>query len=90
VEDKTEIDCACHGKSTASIVCGHLTKNNGQALGFIENTDDPEDLQAWCYACEYLYNLEQDLTEKFKEFNSFSVVCCQCYQGIKVKHSTAI
>ena len=83
------IDCECHGKSTPAIVCGHLVKNNGQSVGFIENSDVPEDLQAWCNACESLFNIEQELTEKFRVFNNMSVVCSKCYQEIKVRHSTA-
>lgn len=87
---KKLIDCECHGKSIPAIVCGHLTNNNGQPLGFIENSDDPEDLQAWCYACEYLYNSEQDLTDKFRAFNDMSVVCVKCYQNIKSSHAIAM
>jgi hypothetical protein len=84
------IDCECHGKSISAIVCGHLVDNSGQPVGFIENSDVPEDLQAWCNACESLFNIEQELTEKFRVFNNMSVVCSKCYQEIKVRHSTAI
>jgi hypothetical protein len=84
------IDCKCHGKTISSIVCCHLIKNFGQSAGFIENSNIPEDLQAWCNECESLFNIELELTDKFKAFNDFSVVCCKCYQDIKVKHSTAI
>ena len=84
------IDCECHGKSIPAIVCGHLVKKNDKVVGFIENSDVPDDLQAWCNACESLFNIEQELTEKFRAFNNMSVVCSKCYQEIKVRHSTAI
>ena len=84
------VDCESHGKSIPAIVCGHLVNNNNQAKGFIENSDFPDDLQAWCNACEDLFNLEQELTEKFRAFNNMSVVCSKCYHEIKIKHATAI
>ncbi|WP_286342329.1 hypothetical protein [Ferrimonas sp. YFM] len=84
------IVCECHGKSVPAIVCGHLAKNNGESVGFIENSDNPQDLQAWCNACEDLFSVEQELTEKFREFNNMSVVCGKCYQEIKEKHSISI
>ena len=67
-----EIDCA-HGKGIASIVCCHLV-NSVDSVGFIENSSDPDDLQAWCYGCEFLFQQEGEITEKFKEFNSAKVV----------------
>ena len=88
--EESYIDCECHGRSTTAIVCCHLVESHKEPAGFIENTDDPEDLQAWCNACESLYNVELELTEKFIAFNDFVVVCSQCYQENKVKDSTAI
>lgn len=84
------VNCDCHGKSIPAIVCGHLVKNKGCAVGFVENSDDPEDLQAWCYACEYVYGIEKQLSEKFRAFNSMTVVCINCYREIKAFHEYAI
>ncbi len=76
------IKCKRHGKRSAATVCGHLVKNQGLPLGFIENSSDPDDLQGWCYACEYLFLQEEDKTEKFRTFCNFAVVCRDCYEEI--------
>lgn len=82
-----EINCECHGKGISAVVCGHLVKNSGVPIGFIENSNEPLDLQAWCYACEYLYQQESEMTELFKEFNQMVLVCRECYAEIKFHHS---
>ncbi|MEK7484325.1 MAG: hypothetical protein AABZ60_08330 [Planctomycetota bacterium] len=82
-----EILCPCHGRSNIiSSVCGHLVQNRGVVLGFIENSDDPEDKQGWCYACELVYLQEEDKTERFHAFTHHTVVCTQCYDEIKMHH----
>jgi hypothetical protein len=86
MENEALIDCECHGKSLAAMVCEHLTVFQDQPAGFIENSNVPDNLQAWCNACEALYNIEESLTEKFKAFNNMSVVCSKCYQDIKRKN----
>ena len=82
-----EIDCACHGRSkTVASVCGHLVKNRGVALGFIENSNDPENKQGWCYACELVYLQEEDKTKRFRAFSHHTMVCSECYDEIKAHH----
>jgi hypothetical protein len=71
----------------AAIVCCHLISKTERCLGFVENNPDPSDLQAWCSDCENLYQVEQELSEAFREFNDFRVVCDFCYAAIKSKHS---
>lgn len=80
------IECDCHGKSVTAAVCGHLVNNRRQPLGFIENSSDPDDLQGWCYACEYMFLQEEDKTEAFREFCNHAVVCRECYEEIKAFH----
>lgn len=55
-------------------------------MGFVENSSDPEDLQAWCDACEALFIAEGDMTECFRQFNDFAVVCDSCYAILKARH----
>lgn len=88
-EAKKTIECDQHGPSAFGLVCRHLVQNNGHPLGFVENSDDPDDLQAWCYACEYFYQQQQDLTEEFEKFCDCAIVCTKCYADIKAKHSIA-
>ena len=80
------IDCPTHGENIGAVVCRHLIKNNGYPLGFIENCSDPDNLQGWCFACEYVYLQEQDKTQKFIDFNDMAIVCTDCYTAIKAKH----
>lgn len=86
MSDTHEIDCQHHGRSPIASVCGHLVQNRGVALGFIENSDDPDNKQGWCYACELVYLQEEDKTERFRAFAHHAVVCSRCYDQIKAHH----
>jgi hypothetical protein len=79
-----DIDCA-HGNGVAAVVCCHHV-GTATPRGFIENNDDPVDLQAWCHDCEAVYLREQALTPLFVKFNDFKMVCTVCYEAIKAKH----
>jgi hypothetical protein len=81
------IECDSHGTRTAAIVCDHLIRPTDMILGFVENTSDPDDLQAWCNDCEQMFLREQALTEAFQEFNGMRVVCVDCYARLKKLHS---
>jgi hypothetical protein len=86
MSDMSEIDCEHHGRSPIASVCGHLVKNQGVPLGFIDNCEDPENKQGWCYACELVYLQEEDKTERFRAFTCHAVVCSRCYDQIKAHH----
>ena len=81
------IDCGKHGKRVAAVVCRHLVKPQGERVGFIENSSDPNDLQAWCYKCEAVFEEEDGMTDRFREFNRMSVVCINCYEQSANYHS---
>jgi hypothetical protein len=85
---RATIECETHGSSPGSIVCCHLLRPSDASLGFVENSSDPDDLQAWCDACEQLFLREGELTEAFREFCNFAVVCVGCYARIKQLHSS--
>lgn len=80
------IEC-CHGTLTAAVVCRHHLSKQDAVLGFVENSSEPDDLQAWCDQCEAFYCREGELTEDFRRFNRFAVVCVVCYSEIKARHS---
>ncbi len=86
--DPMHVDCGVHGKRVAAILCRHLVKPQGEPAGFIENSSHPNDLQAWCFQCEAVFESEDGLTPKFKEFNQMSVVCVTCYEHSASYHST--
>ena len=88
-EELLEIGCDHHGKCVAAVVCRHLVENNGPPLGFIENSSDPNDLQGWCYACEHVFQQEQDKTPRFAAFTNRALVCSKCYADIQHKHTVA-
>lgn len=75
-----------HGTGVACVVCRHLLTQDVPPLGFVENSADPHDLQAWCDACEELFLIEEGLTDKFRAFNDFALVCEVCYAQIRARH----
>ena len=87
--DAIYIDCGKHGKRIASIICCHLVKSEGDRCGFIENSSEPNDLQAWCFKCETVFDEEGGMTEKFRAFNNMAVVCVDCYEKSADYHDIA-
>ena len=79
------IQCGNHGNRIAAVVCTHLLHSKDK-MGFVENSEDPSDLQAWCLSCEALYLSEGDKTEKFERYNDRAMVCDLCYLEIKSFH----
>ena len=83
------IECGTHQRRARSaVVCCHLIGETGEVLGFVENSDDPDDLQAWCGRCEDLFLEEDDMTGRFREFNDARLVCEFCYADIKQRHAS--
>ena len=81
------VDCDPHGRRKAAVVCGHLVDEDEYQVGFIENCSDPNDLQAWCSACEELFQKEGEMTDTFRAFTRMSIVCVDCYAEIKSFHA---
>lgn len=79
--------CGTHDKVVNAIVCGHHLRETTRVLGFVENCAEPDNLQAWCDACERVFVAEGGLTEAFRSFNDFQVVCGACYAEIRARHS---
>jgi hypothetical protein len=81
------IDCGIHGKRISAVVCKHMLRSEPAPSGFIENSSDPDDLQAWCYQCEEKFEQEGGMTETFRQFNSMAIVCVACYAEAKSRHA---
>ncbi|ASK91935.1 hypothetical protein [Xanthomonas citri] len=81
------INCGPHGECVSAVVCGHLLQHYLAPVGFVENNDDPNDLQAWCYLCEDKFQSEGDMTDAFREFNGMTIVCVICYAESKGRHT---
>ena len=88
MSDDNTVECDTHGKRTVTVVCGHLIRPTDSVLGFVENSSDPDDLQAWCSACETMFVREQEMTPAFLAFNDMCIVCDACYAQLKRLHST--
>lgn len=85
--DVLMVNCADHGRRVAAVICRHMLATDGPARGVIENSDDPDDLQAWCYDCEEKFMEEDGMTEAFREFNDLAIVCVQCYAEAVARHT---
>ncbi|MEN9844555.1 MAG: hypothetical protein RLZZ612_2384 [Pseudomonadota bacterium] len=81
------IICETHGASAPAIVCRHMLTAIDRVVGFVENSAEPDDLQAWCDECEALFLREGEMTEAFRKFNDFAVVCQGCYGLFKSRHA---
>lgn len=81
------VKCGPHGERIATVVCKHMLQSQPAPAGFIENSDDPNDLQAWCYHCEEKFQQEGGMTDEFKEFNDMAIVCVICYGEAKARHT---
>lgn len=80
------VDCGAHGRRVAAVVCCHMLTSS-KPVGFVENSSDPNDLQAWCDRCEKMFLAEGDKTPAFEAFNDRAIVCRSCYRAFKAKHS---
>jgi hypothetical protein len=79
--------CGRHGKAVTAIVCCHHVAKTDHVLGFVETCSEPDNLQAWCDDCERLFASEGDMTEAFRRYNDFKVVCGACYAEIRARHT---
>jgi hypothetical protein len=81
------LNCGTHGERASAVVCKHMLLNNPAPTGFIENCSDPDDLQAWCHQCEEKFDQEGGMTDVFRSFNDMALVCVDCYDDAKKRHS---
>lgn len=86
-EEPLMVDCGPHGRRVAAVACRHLVDVKDRKVGFIENSSEPDDLQAWCGLCEKLYVEEGEMSERFRKFNDMAIVCAVCYLEMKERHS---
>jgi hypothetical protein len=83
------INCGPHGERVSAVVCKHLLNSAAAPAGFIENSSDPHDLQAWCCRCEEKFEQEGGMTDAFREFNDMAIVCVVCYGEAKFRHASS-
>ncbi len=83
------ISCNSHGERVSAVICQHLLQGQRVPAGFVENNNDPNDLQAGCHLCEEKFQLEGGMTNAFREFNGMTVICVACYAEAKERHAVA-
>lgn len=81
------VKCGTHGRRVAAVICIHLLEAAERFVGFVENSSDPDDLQAWCDACESLFLEQGGMTATFREFNRMNVVCDFCYAATRARQA---
>lgn len=87
-DEPLKTKCGTHGERTAAVVCCHMLAASDRIVGFIENSSDPNDLQAWCDECEQFFLQEGGLTKTFERFNDRKIICELCYADLKARHSS--
>lgn len=87
IPDALLLNCGMHDQRTATVVCKHMLSSEPAPSGFIENSSDPDDLQAWCHLCEDKFEVEGGMTDAFLTFNEMALVCIDCYIEAKARHS---
>ena len=85
-DDPIYVDCEKHGRGIAAVVCRYLCDETDMPKGFIENSSEPGDLQAWCFQCEAFFESEGEMTAAFRQFNDMALVCEACYGTIRALH----
>ncbi|MEO0604028.1 MAG: DUF6882 domain-containing protein [Myxococcota bacterium] len=83
------VKCGAHGERVATVVCRHLAEVDERSVGFVLNSDDPRDLQAWCAGCEARFEQEGGLTQAFRAYNGFRIVCTVCFHELWARHGPA-
>ena len=64
-----------------------MVESKDRSVGFVENSSEPDDLQAWCNECEQFFAAEGSMTDRFKNFHGHIIVCDFCYEALKTRHS---
>lgn len=80
------ISCDLHGRQASAIICTHMGKGQLALAGFIENTDDPHNLRAWCQQCDDKFMEKGGMTEALKAFNDMRTICVTCHLKARQRH----
>ena len=80
--------CESHGNLQAAFVCQHLFSGSGRGFNWAEDPDDPDARcpDAWCNACEAIWQEEGEWNEHAMAFADIKVVCVLCYESIRERN----
>lgn len=79
-KDRERLECESHGPAYMTFVCQHLT-GGSTALGFhFNDSSQAEWPDAWCDACDAVWEAEGELTERVEKQLGIKLLCHFCYE----------
>jgi hypothetical protein len=83
------VQCGTHGEVLPAYVCCHLVPCGPAPLGFHEpdpDPDEPDDLQAWCDACDEVLEQHGEWNDESEAFAKIRLVCEFCFAALRERH----
>jgi hypothetical protein len=79
------IECAHHGDGFATFICEHLHLDPAQE--WFSNEPDEQDRwpDAWCGACETLFQEKGEWSEEDESKREIVVLCHHCYEDLRAR-----
>ena len=81
------VQCAQHGKTSATFLCQHVAFGSGQ--GFVTGTDDPDDAwpDAWCNECDNrLMANGGEWNDEIEALAQVTLLCAGCYEAARERN----
>jgi len=84
-ESEKIISCSEHGEQRPAYVCAHLQNNPSQ--DWFSNLQSRDDLfpDAWCAACEEVFQKRGVWDDESEEQPDIAVVCENCYENMRAE-----
>jgi hypothetical protein len=81
------VQCAEHGESRATFICGHLVRGTGLGFFSAEDPDNPRP-DAWCGACERLrVQHGGEWPEEVESTLGVTLQCAECYDRVRARNA---
>jgi hypothetical protein len=79
------VTCRAHGKETVAFVCQHLFSGSDLGFNWSRNPDEPDAQcpDAWCDACETVWQEQGEWNEHAMALANIKPVCYLCYEEIR-------
>ena len=86
--DQPSVECSTHGTRSAAFVCHHLVSGHGAGFHWDEDPDTPFSPvpDAWCSACEDVWQVQGEWKERGKQSADVQAVCSDCYADIRARN----
>lgn len=77
------VKCATHGSGFETFACEHLISNPAQEWFFDETDNETKWPDAWCAACNTLFQQEGEWNERNESNVKIKLLCHQCYERFR-------